>query len=257
MSSRYYGFSEEDASTLSTFLNSRYNVRCAPSINGQLYSICQAPECPLAAPSPDCGAYVNIGPGENGTGGGGSGTPPSSTSEPTSSTTPTSSTQPTTSPPASTTASSEDSGPALSSGAIAGIAIGGAAVALLAVGLWLYHRRQKAKLQQMASVPYAGGGGSGHLSPAPGYHYHPSYTPTLGPHTSYTPSSAPRDSHITHGSFFEPKQPEAELGIPTPVVPHSPSMIAEMESPLPSAASGPVPHGRFGEPANTWEATGR
>ncbi|KAI1189782.1 hypothetical protein F5B17DRAFT_438681 [Nemania serpens] len=251
MSSRYYGFSEEDASTLNTFLNSRYNVRCAPPIDGQLYSICQAPECPLAAPSPDCDAYVNIGPGDNSTGSGGSDTP-------TSSTVPTSSTQPTTSPPSSTTATTDNSGPALSSGAIAGIAIGGAAVVLLALGLWLYHRRQKTKTQQMVSVPYPGG--SGHLSPAPGYHYQASYTPALGPHTSYTPSSAPRDSHITHGSFYEPKQPEAELGVSTPVVSHSPSMnpmIAEMESPLHSAASGSVPQGRFGEPANTWEPTGR
>lgn len=252
MSSMYYGFSEEDASTLSTFLTSRYNVRCAPPVNGQLYSICQAPECPLAAPSPDCDAYVNIGPGENGTGGGGPSASPSSTP---SSTTPTSSTQPTTNPSSSTAASTEKSGPALSSGAIAGIAIGGAAVVLLAVSIWLYHRRQKAKTQQMVSVPYTGG--SGHLSPAPGYNYHPQYTPTLGPHTSYAPSSAPRDSHITHGSFFEPKQPEAELGVPTPVVSHSPSMIAEMESPLHSAASVPVPQGRFAEPANTWEQTGR
>ncbi|KAI1170025.1 hypothetical protein F4777DRAFT_584304 [Nemania sp. FL0916] len=250
MSSKYYGFSDEDASTLSAFLNSRYNIRCSPAMDGQLYSICQAPECPLAAPSPDCNAYVNIGPGQNGTGGGGSSTPPDEDPDPTSSTTPTSSTQPSTGPASSSPASTGNSGPALSSGAIAGIAIGGAAIVLLAVGLWLYHRRQKAKPQQMASVPY-----SGHLSPVPGYHSaHPSYTPTLGPHTSYTPSSAPRDSHIAHGSFYEPKHPEAELGVPSPVAQHSPSIIAEMESPsLHSVVSGPVPQGRFGEPANTWE----
>ncbi|KAH8167784.1 hypothetical protein CIB48_g417 [Xylaria polymorpha] len=256
MSSEYYGFSNDDASTLSTFFNSRYNVRCAPAINGQLYSICQAPECPLAAPSPDCDAYVNLGPG-NSTGSGGSATATDGTSQPTSSTTSTSSSQPTTSSPSSTAPSSS---PDLSSGAIAGIAIGGAAVALLAVGLWLYHRRwQKSKQQPpMIAVPYTGG--SGHLSPASGYHPYPSYTPTLGPHTSYTPSSAPRDSHLTHGSFFEPKQPEAELGVPTPVVPHSPSgmmQIAEMESPLHSEVGGTVPQGRFGESANTWGPTGR
>ncbi|KAI0547070.1 hypothetical protein F4679DRAFT_555735 [Xylaria curta] len=256
LSSEYYGFSQDDASTLSAFLNSRYNVRCAPAINGQLYSICQAPECPLAAPSPDCDAYVNVGPGENSTGSGGSGTAPGGPSQPTSSTTSTFSSEPTTSSPSSTATSS---GAALSSGAIAGIAIGGAVVALLALGLWLYHRRwQKSKQPQMVAMPYTGG--SGHLSPSSGHHPHPSYTPTLGPHTSYTPSSAPRDSHLTHGSFFEPKQPEAELGVPTPVVPHSPSgmmHIAELESPMPSEVGGTVLQGRFGESANTWGTTGR
>ncbi|KAI1109762.1 hypothetical protein F5Y14DRAFT_392145 [Nemania sp. NC0429] len=231
ISSRYYGFSDEDASTLSTFLNSRYNVRCAPAINGQLYSICQAPDCPLAAPSPDCDAYLNIGPGGNNTDGGDSGTPPNTNPDPTSSTTPTSSTQqPTTSPASSTPANTESGSPALSSGAIAGIAIGGAAVILLAVGLWLYHRRQKAKVppQQMVSGPYTGDGY--HPSPAPGYpSSHLSQTPTWAPHTSWTPSSAPRDSHMTHGSFYEFKHPEAELGVPTPVPPRSPSVIVEME----------------------------
>ncbi|KAI0868686.1 hypothetical protein GGS24DRAFT_199314 [Hypoxylon argillaceum] len=256
MSSKYAGFSDEDASTLSTFLNARYNVRCAPPIDGQLYSLCQATECPLAAPSPDCDAYVNIGPGESSTTGGSA---PSSTSPPTSSTTPTSSssTQPTSSPASSTTASS---GTALSSGAIAGIAIGGAAVVLLAVGLWLYHRRrQQAQPQpQMAAMPFPGPGG--YQSPSPGPLSHPSYTPTLGPHTSYTPSSAPRDSHLGVGSFFEPKHPEAELGVPSPVMPHSPPMVvhvAEMESPLPSEVDGSSPAGRFGESANTWAPAGR
>ncbi|KAI0118725.1 hypothetical protein GGR51DRAFT_130652 [Nemania sp. FL0031] len=221
VSTKYYGFSDDDANTLSTFMNSRYNVRCAPAINGQLYSICQAAECPLAAPSPDCNAYVNIGPGANSSSTGGSGAVPTSSSTSTSS-----------------------GGTALSSGAIAGIAIGGAAVVLIAVGLWLYHRRrQHAKPPPMVAMPYTGGSGY----PSPSY---PSYTPTLGPHTSYAPSSAPRDSHLAPGSFYEHKQPEAELAVPTPVSPpHSPSMVmhvAEMESPLPSEMTGSVPQRRAG-----------
>ncbi|KAI1429664.1 hypothetical protein F5Y12DRAFT_329701 [Xylaria sp. FL1777] len=254
MASEYYGLSKDDASTLSTFFNSRYNVRCAPAINGQLYSICQAPECPLAVPSPDCNAYVDIGPGDNSTDSGGSSTAPTGPSQPISSTTSTSSSEVTTSSPSSTPPSN---GPALSSGAIAGIAIGGAVVALLAVGLWLYHRRwQKSKQPPMVAMPYTGG--SGHLSPSLGHHPYSPYTPTLGAHTSYTPSSAPRDSHLPHGSFVEPKQPEAELGVPTPVVPHGPPgimQVAEMESPMHSEAGGTVPQGRFGESANTWEQT--
>ncbi|KAI1127803.1 hypothetical protein F5Y10DRAFT_242132 [Nemania abortiva] len=250
LSSKYAGFSDDDANTLDTFLNSRYNVRCAPAIDGQLYSLCQAPECPLAAPSADCNAYVNIGPGEGSTATGGSGAVPSSTSQPTSSATSTSSTQPTTNPPSSTATSG---GPALSSGAIAGIAIGGAAVVLLAVGLWLYHRRrQQAKPPQM---PYPGV--NSYPPTSPGY---PPYTPTLGPHASYAPSSTVRDSHLAPGSVYEPKQPEAELGVPTPVSAHSPSNMiqaVEMESPLPSEVSGSVPQGRFGESANTWAPNGR
>ncbi|KAI0446713.1 hypothetical protein F4803DRAFT_448986 [Xylaria telfairii] len=256
LSSEYYGFSKEEASYWSGFLNTRYNVRCAPEDNGQLYSICQAPECPLAAPSPDCNAYVNVGPGNSSTGGGGSSTAPNGPSQPTSSTTSTSSSEPSTTSPS---LSAPRRGPDLSSGAIAGIAIGGAVVVLLAVGLWLYHRRwQKSKQPPMVVVPYTGG--SGHLSPSSGHHPYPPYTPSLGPHTSYTPSSAPRDSHLTHGSFFKPTQPEAELGATTPVVSHSPSavmQIAEMESPLHSEVGGTVPQGRFGESANTWEHTGR
>ncbi|KAJ3496363.1 hypothetical protein NLG97_g2719 [Lecanicillium saksenae] len=150
LASKYYGFSDDDAGTLETFMNARYNVRCGPSINGQLYSICLADECPLAAPSPDCNAYTNLQPNSasNSTGS------PSSSS--TSTTTP-SSTSSSTSSSAATS-----SGPVLSSGAIAGIAIGGAAIILLAFGMWLYHRRQKAK-PTLVPVPVTT---SGHASPA-------------------------------------------------------------------------------------------
>lgn len=59
----HFGFSEEDAQTLSNNLNSQYNVACAPPITlnpaqgPQLLSLCQATNCPLAEPSPNCALY--------------------------------------------------------------------------------------------------------------------------------------------------------------------------------------------------------
>ena len=48
LASQYFGFTETDSSTLETFMNARYNVRCQPPIDGELYSICLADDCPLA-----------------------------------------------------------------------------------------------------------------------------------------------------------------------------------------------------------------
>lgn len=178
LASKYYGFSDEDAGTLENFMNARYNVRCAPSINGQLYSICLADECPLAAPSPDCNAYVNLQPNSA----------TNSTASPSSSSTSTTTSSTTlvgsSSSPSSSAAVS--SGAALSGGAIAGIAIGGAAVLLLAFGMWLYHRRQKPK-QTLVPVPVTA---SGHASPA-------STNPCYGsfPDSTIGPSSC-RESYM-------------------------------------------------------------
>ncbi|KAI0140197.1 hypothetical protein GGR57DRAFT_488258 [Xylariaceae sp. FL1272] len=266
LASKFYGFSDADADTLNTYMNAHYNVRCLPADNGQLTSLCQAPECPLAAPSPDCAAYDNLGPSVNGSspggGSGGSSNMPSSTSASGLSSSPTSSTPVSTSSASSTPPSS--SSQALSSGAIAGIAIGGAAVLFLAVGLFLFHRRRHPKPQTVA-VPYTGESGYG--SPAP--HSHMSYTPSTNPHTSYTPSSPPHESYLAPGAFFAPKPPDAELGVPTPVSPHSPYMpqIAEMESPIHPSLGGrsemgvsPVqghfreslPQGMYDDQANNW-----
>ncbi|KAJ3577784.1 hypothetical protein NPX13_g2781 [Xylaria arbuscula] len=255
MSSEYYGFSKDDASTLSTFFNSRYNVRCAPAINGQLYSICQAPECPLAAPSPDCDAYVNVGPGENSTSSGGSST---------------------------------GTGRPLATYFLNYISI----LDRAAYKLTLFnhskqrssfvvgrHRRNRdwrdgccascrglmAVSSPVAEIPTTTDDRRAlywRKRPPVSILGAPPLFPMThqlsGTHTSYTPSSAPRDSHPPHGSFVEPKQPEAELGVPTPVVPHGPPgmmHIAEMESPPHPDAGGTVPQGRFGESANTWEST--
>jgi hypothetical protein len=181
VASKYFGFSDEDAETLDTFMNARYNVRCAPAVNGQLYSICFAEECPLAAPDPDCDAYNDLKPNaaNNGTGP----TAASSTST-TASHTP-SGTASSTDPASSGTGTSA-SNPTLSSGAIAGIAIGGAAVLLLAFGMWLYFRRHNTR-PKLVPVPASA---AGHASPASS---HPYYSP--GRDSTFAPSAF-RDSYM-------------------------------------------------------------
>ncbi|KAK2593180.1 hypothetical protein QQS21_009109 [Conoideocrella luteorostrata] len=234
--SKFYGFSDDDAKSLQDIMNAKYNVRCLPAQNGQLTSICLAKDCPVAVPSPDCDAYVHV----NERGVGGSPSPTSSGS--------------------SGGASGGSSSSGLSAGAIAGIAIGGAVVALLAVGMWLFFRRQKKQKAEKASEPSSSQNNAapspGYPSPSPGYpsQYH------YGSNTneSYY-SRAPTDSYIgstlsspsPHVTEF--KQPE-ELGTDGHERPHgmaSPSQyrpdlaqqqyrpdmaqIAEMESPEPPA----------------------
>ncbi|KAL7931221.1 hypothetical protein V8C35DRAFT_119822 [Trichoderma chlorosporum] len=234
LASKYFGFSDEDAQTLDTFMNARYNVRCAPPVNGQLYSICFADECPLAQPQPDCDAYKDLGP---------SGTSNVSvvvtTVSPSSATT---SAATTSQPPASsTTAAAGDASPSpdsnrgpatLSGGAIAGIAIGGAAVLLLAVGLLLYFLRHSVK-PQIVPVPISS---NGYGSPAHAPHtYYASH-----PHTSMASTSIPQETYMGgHGNmsgFWAPPKPQ-EMGQtvheeplvsgPATVSPQ----LAEMESP--------------------------
>lgn len=150
---QYHGFSAQDVQTFNTQLNSEFNVRCAPPINGQVSSLCQASSCPLAEPSPDCEAYVNLGP--NGT----INDAPASTSVPTPMSSAASSSiapLPTTSAPAVVTIppspKSNHSSSKLATGAIAGIVIGSAAVFLLGVAIFVYFfRRPNSKRASRAS----------------------------------------------------------------------------------------------------------
>ncbi|KAH7368927.1 hypothetical protein B0T11DRAFT_277864 [Plectosphaerella cucumerina] len=150
---QYYGFSQQDALTISNRLNSFYNVRCAPAVtfnprNGpQLLSLCQNPTCPLAAPVSDCAAYDNLtaqGIIE---------------SEPTTilaTATITESSPENTATSASQTpsdsAAAAGNSDSLSAGAIAGISIGSAAVVVIAAiaGVFFCFKRRKNKRELAA-----------------------------------------------------------------------------------------------------------
>ncbi|RFU80895.1 hypothetical protein TARUN_1312 [Trichoderma arundinaceum] len=239
VASKYFGFSDEDAQTLETYMNARYNVRCAPPINGQLFSICFADECPLAQPKPDCEAYENLGPnGSNNVTVVTTTVGPKSATHTLTTTTTTSAaasatTTAATGGDASTNSHSDSNSIVLSSGAIAGIAIGGAAVLLLALGLLLYFRRQSTK-PHIVPVPVPSGG---YGSPAHGAAHayygsnaHTSMVSSAPPHESYT------GGHGNVSGFWVPPKPH-EMGQnihETVLVQRPASMsprLAEMESP--------------------------
>jgi len=166
LSSQHFNFSDNDAQSLSTQMNAQFNVRCAPPVGTQLYSLCQDDSCPLAFPSPDCAAYSNLGP---------SGIPVTSSGSTGSATTPTPTSS--SSSPATTTAAPQSSSavPAtksagLSPGGIAGAAIGGAALLFLFIAgmLYIFRRRKN-------NDPYV-------PNPSNPSYTAPSYT---DPHTSY------------------------------------------------------------------------
>lgn len=216
LASQNYGFSKTDAQTFVTNLNDKYNVRCAAPVGDppQLESLCQASSCPLPldASSADCAAYVNL--TENGL------SPAASSAEksnPTETPTPfvpstvssTTATSPTSSP-APTQAASPSS---LSAGAIAGIAIGGAAVLLgFAVALiWLFLRHRKHQSQAQAQA----------------MHQHPG-------HSSYatTFTGPPPEQELKVTSWMGASHPTS-WGSPPPAFPGSVSpepQVAEMDT---------------------------
>ncbi|MCJ1245335.1 hypothetical protein MMC30_002539 [Trapelia coarctata] len=162
-STTHFGFSDQDSQTLNTKLNSLYNVRCAPPITlnprqgPQLLSLCQADTCPLAAPSSDCEAYVNLTAAGYVVPGSGSAAPSTVTLftlSPTATGAATATgTSSATAAPADGSSSSSSS-MALSTGAIVGIAIGAAALVLLAIAvIVLCLRRRKAKPESPPAEP--------------------------------------------------------------------------------------------------------
>lgn len=135
-------------------MNARYNTKCAPAQDGQLYSICLADQgCSLAAPKADCAAYANVKP---------YGTEDTSTVTPLASQSATSSS----SPPSTSSSTS------LGGGAIAGIAVGAAAgIALLAGSVWFFLKKCRdgnnpaTQPQSLAVSQMAFDGGSYHRDP--------------------------------------------------------------------------------------------
>ena len=172
----HYRASAQDADTFRSSMNSRFNVRCAPAFSSnpanppQPMSLCQNPTCPLAVPVSDCAAYVTL------------------TASGTTNSNPTTVTS-----VATTTAASSETGtstglisgaaPAdpnkLSTVAIAGIAIGSAAVLLIAIIALVYFRRKRAA-SAAATEP----------APAPGWNQHSFSTSMMQPPSAYSPKNA-------------------------------------------------------------------
>ncbi|CAG9983833.1 unnamed protein product [Clonostachys byssicola] len=188
----YYGFSTQDAETFRTRLNSQYNVRCAPPVTfnpamgPQLLSLCQNPTCPLAVPVSDCAAYNNL------TANGIADSSPTTVTA-TATATATASSAPSSSATSASPATQDED--KLTKGAIAGIAIGGAAVLVLAIAAFFFVRRRRNKTPPPPppSEPTAAWVGSQHFS-----------SPTLDPTTP-----AGRDRHAS--SYFSTGPPPSEM----------------------------------------------
>ncbi|KHN95614.1 uncharacterized protein MAM_06455 [Metarhizium album ARSEF 1941] len=239
IASTYYNFSDADVKQLSAAMNAKYNNRCsAPDANGQLNSVCFEKSCPQAADKRDCEAYKNIGPY------GFKATSPTGTATgviPTMSST--------SNPAASSSAVAARGGSSsLAPGAIAGIAIGGAVVILMAVGMWLYFRRQQQQNKPAESPAAAQNqmsqAGAVPFSPQSTYsQLHDSYYSRGGGHDSYAVSTlgSPASPPPTweQSKLAQLQEMAAEGTSPTPAtVPSNDQQgqthqIAEMESPDP------------------------
>ncbi|KAG0650571.1 hypothetical protein D0Z07_3039 [Hyphodiscus hymeniophilus] len=232
----HYGLSEEDATTLSNNLNSQYNVACAPPITlnaaqgPELLSLCQATNCPLAEPSPDCALYQNLQPGGLDNSTSQSTSALSSTATPSSSSTSTSSTSSSSTSTTSAAAQTSTSAPAksassskLGGGAIAGIAIGAAAVVLIAVGMILFFLRRNKSHPQQPPPSEQFTPSSAYVTPS-----NPSYTDH---HTSYNstgehwqgPTIAEMESPRGLGPGHSPPMQEARLSGYPPHIPQYPT----------------------------------
>ncbi|OBT96406.2 hypothetical protein VE01_05647 [Pseudogymnoascus verrucosus] len=222
LSSEYYGFSTTDAQSLALLMNSRYNIRCAPAVSlnpkqaPQLFSLCQDPTCPLAVPNSDCEAYANLsseGPSSS------SPSPSessSSTSGPTTITNSESSSSPTESPSAAATSSGSKG---LSTGGIAGVAIGGAALLAFIIAAIFYLRRKRRPKTpppqpEQPETRWTGNTESFDGSQAGGKGY---LSPQSENFTAYSPNS--RDSYISHAHTSYIPNP---VELATPPLPQGP-----------------------------------
>jgi hypothetical protein len=223
-SAEHFGFTDEDGLTFNTQMNTLYNVRCAPPITlnqaqgPQLLSLCQNPTCPLAEPNADCAAYVNL--TANGLVGSSASAAPSSTSMSSSSTSSTSTstfaTTATTSSGAQTaTATPAASSAPLSSGAIAGIAVGGAAGLALLLGFVYFcaRRRRPAAPAETGPAEYV---------PETTYAADPSTA--KDPHMSYTSNG---------GTIAEMESPRFASSPAMGYSPHTSHHSPQMLSPAP------------------------
>jgi hypothetical protein len=233
LAARHYGFSVQDSDTLSTRMNSQYNVRCAPAISfspaspAQLLSLCQNPTCPLAVPVSDCAAYNNL------TATGVASSNPTTVTSTATATVlggPADSTNP--NPPSS------GSSDKLSAGGIAGVAIGGAAVLVIAViaAVFFLKRRHKTP-PPTPSVAPVGWDQSRFSSPG-----------LIDPNSPYTP----KDSHM---SYYSTGHPPSAMDSRLSGIAMTPQMNAEQQWTPPAEMWSPPIVEMESTPATTHQPT--
>lgn len=266
--SKYYGFSDDDASALDTYMNARYNTKCSLVDKNMLNSICMADEgCTYAQPKSDCEPYKNLKP---------YGVDDSAT------TSVAGGSSPTTAP--STSASPKtDKSSSLGGGAIAGIVIGALAGIVLIAGACLFffkkgQKKNAAHRPESIAVSHAtGGGGGGYYdqgsmgSPQMSQsHYDMSrqsqytYFPPSG-HDSYMhPSHSPPPQGWTDMQPQELHAVELSSNPASPTQEHMPisplykadvGTLVEIDSPQPNSWGGQTPQPQEHEHEHTAHGT--
>ena len=218
LSAAHFGFSVQDSNTLESQMNARYNVRCQPAVTTnpafgpQLFSLCQAETCPLAAPVADCDAYVDLGPTGPARSSGTTSSNSSQTQSSPGQTATVTTTHSSSATPAATTSAAPSSSNTLAAGPIAGIAIGGAAVVLGFIGLIVFLLRRRRNANNDIQAPHPGFGGP----PSNPSYINSPYSGPASPYGGYPHSPVPTDAHTSYMS--NPiHNPHAELWTPPPV----------------------------------------
>jgi hypothetical protein len=184
--------------------------------------LCTSTFSPLAVPVSDCSVYVNL------TAGGLSNSNPTTvTSFATRLATPSATGGPT-SPTAATVSKSPDK---LSTGGIAGVAIGGAAVLLVAVIALIYFRRKRRAHPVAAPDP----------TPAAAWDQQDYGGSTIHPSSTYSPKNP-------HESYYSTGQAPSEMG--TSRYQNLTNASSPVASPEPTAHQGYRPHS--GHPSEAW-----
>jgi len=256
LAAQHFGVSSQDAGSIETSLNTRFNIRCAPATSANppmLLSLCQNPTCPLAVPISDCAAYNNL------TAVGVTDSKP---------TTVASSLLPTLTAPTSGQSGSSNEGveaphsSGLSSGGIAGVAVGGAAILLIAIIAIFFFRRKRSRTPPPTATnpaPEAAWIQEGYGSPT----IHSASNVPKDPHQSYLSTGAPPSEMDTSG-YMSASPPPAS---PDPTAhkgykryseqqyqPYSPPPVEMDTSRTPGAG---MSHGPFAPPPNARSTEGQ